>query len=138
MQHDIPARAAHAWGTALGAAVAGGDGGPLADRGGAGPPFGADLVPGLAGLAEGRVAGVVHATNAGVTSWFQFARHVATLAGQDPDRIAVCPDPGLDGSLPARRPAYSALDNSVLRTLGNPGLRDHRDAVAEAVARAVG
>ena len=62
----------------------------------------------------------------------------ATLVGQDPDRIAACPDPGLDGSLPARRPAYSALDNSVLRSLGHPGLRDHRDAVAEAVARAVG
>ena len=111
---------------------------PLSDQRWACPTFVADLVPVLAHLADERVAGVVHATNAGATSWFQFARHVATLAGQDPDRIATCPDPGLDGSLPARRPAYSALDNSVLRSLGHPGLRDHRDAVAEAVARAVG
>ena len=111
---------------------------PLSDQRRACPTFVADLVPVLARLADERVAGVVHATNAGATSWFQFARHVATLAGQDPDRIATCPDPGLDGSLPARRPAYSALDNSVLRSLGHPGLRDHRDAGAEAVARAVG
>ena len=110
----------------------------LSDQRRACPTFVADLVPVLARLADERVAGVVHATNAGSTSWFQFARHVATLAGQDPDRIAACPDLGLDGSLPARRPAYSALDNSVLRSLGHPGLRDHRDAVAEAVARAMG
>ena len=111
---------------------------PLSDQRWACPTFVADLVPVLAHLADERVAGVVHATNAGATSWFQFARHVATLAGQDPDRIVACPDPGLDGSLPACRPAYSALDNSVLRTLGHPGLRDHRDAVAEVVARTVG
>ena len=120
------------------AALASDDPVPLSDQRRACPTFVADLVPVLARLADERVAGVVHATNAGATSWFQFARHVATLAGQDPDRIAACPDPGLDGSLPARRPAYSALDNSVLRSLGHPGLRDHRDAVAEAVARAVG
>jgi len=119
------------------AALAGDDPLPLSDQRRACPTFVADLVPVLAHLANERVAGVVHATNAGPTSWFQFARHVATLAGQDPDRIAACSDPGLDGSLPARRPAYSALDNSVLRSLGHPGLRDHRDAVAEAVARAV-
>ena len=120
------------------AALAGDDPVLLSDQRRACPTFVADLVPVLARLVDERVAGVVHATNAGSTSWLQFARHVATLAGQDPDRIAACPDPGLDGSLPARRPAYSALDNSVLRTLGHPGLRDHRDAVAEAVARAVG
>ena len=120
------------------AALASDDPVPLSDQRRACPTFVADLVPILTHLADERVAGVVHATNAGATSWFQFARHVATLAGQDPDRIATCPDPGLDGSLPARRPAYSALDNSVLRSLGHPGLRDHRDAVAEAVARAVG
>ena len=120
------------------AALTGDDLVPLSDQRWACPTFVADLVPVLAHLADERVAGVVHVTNAGATSWFQFARHVATLAGQDPDRIVACPDPGLDGSLPACRPAYSALDNCVLRSLGHPEFRDHRDAVAEAVARAVG
>ena len=120
------------------AALTGDDLVPLSDQRWACPTFVADLVPVLAHLADERVAGVVHATNAGATSWFQFARYVAVLAGQDPDRIAACSDPGLDGSLPACRPAYSALDNCVLRSLGHPELRDHRDAVAEAVARAVG
>ena len=102
------------------------------------PTFVADLVPVLRYLGEERVAGVVHATNGGVTSWFDFAREVATAAGLDPGRISRAVDPGLDGSLPALRPAFSALDNGVLRALGRPAIRDHREAIAEAVARAVG
>jgi dTDP-4-dehydrorhamnose reductase len=95
-------------------------------------------VPVLRYLGDQRVPGVVHATNGGVTSWFGFAREVATAAGLNPGRISRTADPGLDGTLPARRPVFSALDNSVLRALGRPAIRDHRDAIAEAVARAVG
>ena len=102
------------------------------------PTFIADLVPVLRYLCEERVAGVVHATNAGPTSWFDFARGVATAAGLDPGRVVRTSDPGLDGTLPARRPLFSALDNSVLRALGRPAIRHHGDAIAEAVARAVG
>ena len=102
------------------------------------PTFVADLVPVLWYLSEQRVPGVVHATNGGVTSWFGFAREVATAAGLDPGRISRTADPGLDGTLPARRPPFSALDNGVLRALGRPAIRHHGDAIAEAVARAVG
>ena len=102
------------------------------------PTFIADLVPVLRYLGEERVAGVVHATNAGTTSWFDFARGVATATGLDPDCVVRTSDPGLDGTLPARRPLFSALDNSVLRALGHPAIRHHGDAIAEAVARAVG
>jgi len=102
------------------------------------PTFVADLVPVLWYLSEQRVPGVVHATNGGVTSWFGFARGVATAAGLDPGRISRTADPGLDGTLPARRPPFSALDNGVLRALGRPAIRHHGDAIAEAVARAVG
>ena len=102
------------------------------------PTFVADLVPVLWYLSEQRVPGVVHATNGGVTSWFGFAREVATAAGLDPGRISRTTDPGLDGTLPARRPVFSALDNSVLRALGRPAIRHHGDAIAEAVARALG
>jgi len=102
------------------------------------PTFIADLVPVLGYLADERVAGVVHATNGGPTSWFDFARGVATAAGLDPGCVVRTSDPGLDGTLPARRPLFSALDNGVLRALGRPAIRHHGDAIAEAVARAVG
>ena len=101
------------------------------------PTFVGDLVPVIWRLAEERIPGLVHATNGGVTSWYEFGRSVADAAGVDPDRIipisAEQPD-----DRPAQRPAYSALDNSVLRALGYPEIRHHRDAIAEAVSGAVG
>ena len=100
------------------------------------PTFVADLVPVIVDLVDQQVAGTVHATNTGVTTWFEFARHVAVATGCDPDRIEARSDPGLDGTSPAPRPEFSALDNGVLRSMGHPGLRHHLDAVAELVAGA--
>jgi len=101
------------------------------------PTFVSDLVPVIWRLAEERVAGLVHATNGGVTSWYEFGRFVADAVGADPDQIVPIPVEQPDNR-PARRPPYSALDNSVLRALGYPEIRDHREAVAELVAGAVG
>ena len=44
----------------------------------------------------------------------------------------------LGSSRPARRPAYSALDNSVLCDMGWEPMRHHRDAIAAAVADLTG
>ena len=101
------------------------------------PTFVGDLVPVIWRLAEERVAGFVHATNGGVTTWYEFGRSVAVAVGADPDRIVPI-SVEQPNDRPAQRPPYSALDNSVLQALGYPAIRDHRDAVAEAVAGAVG
>ena len=101
------------------------------------PTFVGDLVPVIWRLAEERVAGLVHATNGGVTSWYEFGRFVADAAGADPDRIIPISVEQSD-ERPAQRPPYSALDNSVLRALGYPEIRDHRDAIAEVVVGAAG
>tara|TARA_B100000959_G_scaffold55154_1_gene57518 strand:+ start:1181 stop:2050 length:870 start_codon:yes stop_codon:yes gene_type:complete len=104
------------------------------------PTFVADLAPVLLRLGSERVAGVVHATNAGVTSWYGFAREVAVAAGHDPDSELLVPisEANLGSSRPARRPAYSALDNSVLCDMGWEPMRHHRDAIAAAVADLTG
>ncbi len=101
------------------------------------PTFVGDLAPVIWRLAEERVAGLVHATNGGATNWYEFGRSVADAAGVDPDRIIPISVEQSD-ERPAQRPPYSALDNSFLQTLGYPEIRDHRDAVAEAVTGAVG
>ena len=100
----------------------------------ANPTFVDDLVPLLGLLAAERHTGVVHATNAGTTTWASFARLVAAAAGHDPGRIRETVE---DGSRLARRPSFSALDNAVLRELGHRPLRHHAEAVAEAVGRAL-
>ena len=101
------------------------------------PTFVADLAPVILRLGAERVTGVVHATNAGVTSWHGFAREVARASGHDPDTELLVPvsETDLDVSRPARRPTYSALDNTVLRGLGWEPMRHHRDAIAAVVAR---
>tara|TARA_Y100000310_G_scaffold78703_1_gene75376 strand:- start:1660 stop:2529 length:870 start_codon:yes stop_codon:yes gene_type:complete len=104
------------------------------------PTFVADLAPVLLRLGAERVAGVVHATNAGVTSWHGFAQEVARAAGHDPDSGLLVPisEADLDVSRPARRPTCSALDNSVMRGLGWEPMRHHRDAISDVVAGLTG
>ena len=99
------------------------------------PTFVADLVPVILRLGAERVTGVVHATNAGVTSWHGFAREVARASGNDPELLVPVSEADLDVSHPACRPTYSALDNTVLRGLGWEPMRHHRDAIAAVVAR---
>ncbi len=99
------------------------------------PTFVADLAPVILRLGAERVTGVVHATNAGVTSWHGFAREVARASGNDPELLVPVSETDLDVSRPAHRPTYSALDNTVLRGLGWEPMRHHRDAIAAVVAR---
>ena len=99
------------------------------------PTFVADLAPVILRLGAERVTGVVHATNAGVTSWHGFAREVARASGNDPELLVPVSETDLESSRPAHRPTYSALDNTVLRGLGWEPMRHHRDAIAAVVAR---
>jgi dTDP-4-dehydrorhamnose reductase len=99
------------------------------------PTFVADLAPVISRLGVERVAGVVHATNAGETSWYEFALVVAELVGADPELVVRIAEADLVTARPARRPCFSALDNVVLRDLGYEPMRHHRGAIVDAVAR---
>ncbi len=59
-----------------------------------------------------RVRGIYHVTNGGETSWFDFARTILALSGR---RCRLLPIPTREYPTPARRPAYSVLDNTKLR-----------------------
>lgn len=102
------------------------------------PTFVADLVPVLLRLAAERVVGVVHAVNAGSTSWADFGRVVAEVVGEDPERVVAVDDADLGPPRPARRPIWSALGCGVLRQLDFEPIRHHRDAVAATAARLTG
>lgn len=58
--------------------------------------------------------GCYHLTCGGETSWYGFAVEIAALAGHS---CAIRPIPTRDYSLPARRPAYSTLDNSKISSV---------------------
>jgi dTDP-4-dehydrorhamnose reductase len=98
------------------------------------PTFTADLAPALRRLALDRLSGIVHVTNQGACSWFEFAAAVVSAMGLDPSMVRPIATADLDPPRPAPRPANSVLDNAVMRSAGMPLLRDHREPLAELVA----
>ena len=98
------------------------------------PTFTADLAPLLRRLALDRRSGVIHATNQGAVSWYEFVGEVLAAAGYDRAMVRPITTAELDPPRPAPRPANSVLDNAVLRAAGIPLLRDFREPLAELVA----
>lgn len=100
------------------------------------PSFTADLAGALVLLGGERLPGVFHLTNAGVTTWFGFARAVLEAAGEDPGRVEPIATADLDPPRPAPRPANSALDNQAWRALGLPPLAPWQEGL-DRLVRAV-
>jgi dTDP-4-dehydrorhamnose reductase len=70
--------------------------------------------------------GIYHLTNAGQTSWYDFAREVFRLAGLRPD---LAPVTAAEFGARARRPAFSVLAHRRLAALGLDDLRAWPDAL---------
>jgi dTDP-4-dehydrorhamnose reductase len=90
------------------------------------PTYTFDLAGAIAGLARKQASGIVHVTNGGSCSWFEFAR--AILAATSP-QTTIIPVPTAEFPRPAKRPAYSVLSGRSLQQLGIR-LPDWRDALA--------
>jgi len=93
------------------------------------PTYAADLAGAVTRrLSEGRT-GLFHVTNSGSCSWYEFTREILRLAGADVvsvDRIA-----SDELNRPARRPAYSVLENAAWKAAGFPPLRPWPEALAD-------
>jgi dTDP-4-dehydrorhamnose reductase len=76
-----------------------------------------------------------HLTNAGETSWYDFAREIFRLAGLSPD---LQPVTAKDYGARARRPAYSVLAHTNLGALGLDDLRSWDTALADYVREVTG
>jgi dTDP-4-dehydrorhamnose reductase len=87
----------------------------------------------LATLDAGVKSGILHATNSGEASWFDFARAVFEDSGLDPERVL--PTDSSTFVRPAPRPAYSVLGHDRWAELGLDAPRSWREALAEATRR---
>ncbi|MGV1078895.1 MAG: dTDP-4-dehydrorhamnose reductase [Candidatus Nanopelagicales bacterium] len=76
--------------------------------------------------------GIYHATNAGRTSWFGFARRVFELAGADPDRVQPTTTDAFPR--PAPRPANSVLSHARWERAGLLPMRPWDEALTAAWA----
>jgi len=97
------------------------------------PTFTSDLASTLLTLAGRQDSGVMHVTNEGVVSWYEFCREVLRASGQDPERVLPCASHELQPPRPAPRPANSVLANTRFHDLGLPLLRDFREPLSEVV-----
>jgi dTDP-4-dehydrorhamnose reductase len=97
------------------------------------PTWTRDLALGLVTLADARPEpGIYHATSAGETTWFGFARAIFAAVGADPDRVH--PVTTAEFPRPAARPAYSVLGAERWRGAGLPPLPHWDDALAAAIS----
>lgn len=81
------------------------------------PTCAEDLARHMLKLAPTKEYGLYHCTANGICSWYDFAREIVRLSGIE---AAVYPCTTEEYPRPAPRPAYSALDNSMLRaTIGD-------------------
>lgn len=78
------------------------------------PTYSVDLARAIIALCRKNVSGIVHVTNAGDCSWFEFAREIVTVSGFSTE---VRPISTQQMPRPARRPAYSVLSAKSIEKL---------------------
>ncbi len=79
------------------------------------PTYSVDLARAIIGLCRKNAAGIVHVTNAGECTWFEFAREILKSAGSSTE---VRPTTTEKMARPAPRPAYSVLSATSLHRYG--------------------
>ncbi|AOS65466.1 dTDP-4-dehydrorhamnose reductase [Actinoalloteichus hymeniacidonis] len=103
------------------------------------PTWAGDLAIGLLELAMRIADGseparrVLHATNDGQTTWFEFARAIFVELGADPERVRPCGTE--EFPRPAPRPAFSVLSANSWISEGLTPLQPWRAGLAEAFAQ---
>ncbi len=79
------------------------------------PTYSVDLAHAIITLCQENASGILHATNAGNCSWFEFAREIISASELT---VPVHPVSTQQMPRPARRPAYSVLSDASLRRYG--------------------
>jgi len=98
------------------------------------PTSAASLATALWRLAETDARGVLHYTDAGVASWYDFAQAIAEEAaprGLVPAGARVTPIAAADYPTAARRPAFSVLETSEARRLLGAPVEHWRERLRE-------
>lgn len=97
------------------------------------PSWTRDVANALKALIEKRAAtGIYHVTNAGHTSWFDFAAEIKRILGSSTP-LEPCSTSEIASARPARRPAYSVLDCGSTYELIGP-LPQWQDSLRQAIA----
>jgi dTDP-4-dehydrorhamnose reductase len=99
------------------------------------PSYTRDLAAKVWRIIAHGIPGLYHLTNAGETSWFDFAREIFRLSGLTPQLAAITT---AEYGARARRPAYSVLARGRLGAIGEADLRSWQAALAAYLAERAG
>ena len=91
------------------------------------PSYTRDIAPKVWRLLARGAPGLYHVTNAGQTTWYEFAREIFRLSGLTP---TLTPVTAAEYGARAQRPAYSVLEHGRLAALGEDDLRPWPEALA--------
>jgi dTDP-4-dehydrorhamnose reductase len=92
------------------------------------PTYARDLARKIVQLMTTDYYGILHITNRGACSWYEFAREILRLAGLKAPVVPITSD---QYPQKARRPRYSVLDNYHLRLLGMDDMPIWQEALRE-------
>jgi len=92
------------------------------------PTFASDLAKAIREMIETPYYGVYHVTNAGETTWYDFAVRILQEAGLS---TPIRPITTKEWGAPAPRPAYSVLSGLLFKVRGFTPLRPWEEALAE-------
>ncbi len=99
------------------------------------PTYARDLARAIARIVMSRqwVPGIFHYTNAGVASWYDFAKAIFRISGNN--SVKVSPIPAEDYPTVASRPYYSVLDTQRIRATYGVETPYWEEALADCLAR---
>lgn len=100
------------------------------------PTYAGDLAQAIFDIVEGRKfenqSGVYHFSNEGVTSWYDFTKKIAELAGNTHCDIQPCHSDEFPS--PVKRPAYSVLDKTKIKQTFGTNVPYWEDSLKKCVA----
>ncbi|MFC3561616.1 dTDP-4-dehydrorhamnose reductase [Pedobacter jamesrossensis] len=105
--------------------------GVIADQVGT-PTYAIDLANAIFDIieSESKIYGIYHYSNEGVTSWFDFAKAIFDISKTS---VKVNPIPGSAYPTKARRPAFSVMDKSKIKSTFNIEIPYWRDSLVDCI-----
>jgi dTDP-4-dehydrorhamnose reductase len=82
-------------------------------------------------VAKNLAPGIFHGTNTGSCSWFEYAKYIFEIAGEDVGRVT--PVLSSEYETKVQRPRYSVLDNQKWAEFGFLPLGPWKDSVQKAL-----
>lgn len=80
-------------------------------------------------------SGLYNLTNSGNATWYEFAREIFYLSGEDSDRVvAICTSERKDS---VNRPSYSVMSNNKWISAGMVPMEDWREALGKVIPKAI-